>query len=262
MRVKKTVWTFCMLLLAAVLVLIVNSRMQLTSEVVMGGSDSVFVETDDLSAPMDDYDSSTELSDDKYVDLSFPDIDINNWRYTLINEFHPSSSYTPNLIRYESGITFETDASVSLNSLMAAAREAGFDPYIAVGYRSYADQQLLFNEKALSLTENGAYTYAEAQEITAELIARAGTSDHQTGLGVDIMDKEYEILDYEKMDAEFFAWLNEHCAEYGFIQRYPLSKKSVTGRYEPWHYRFVGIEAAKFITENGLCLEEFVAHYS
>ena len=79
------------------------------------------------------------------------------------------------------------------------------------------------------------YTYEEAQQIAAEIVAKPGTSDHQTGLAVDILDKEYEVLDYSKMDSKFFDWLDANCAQFGFIKRYPSNKKSVTGWDEPWH---------------------------
>ena len=105
------------------------------------------------------------------------------------------------------------------------------------------------------------FAYEEAQQIAAEIVAKPGTSDHQTGLAVDILDKEYEVLDYSKMDSKFFDWLDANCAQFGFIKRYPSNKKSVTGWDEPWHYRYVGKEVAEFIMKNGMCLEEFAAHY-
>ena len=77
-----------------------------------------------------------------------------------------------------------------------------------------------------------------------------------------LSDKYYEeIPAYEDMDSAFFAWLDEHCAEFGFIKRYPSVLKTLTGYDEPWHYRFVGKEVAAFIMENGLCLEQFEAYY-
>ena len=83
----------------------------------------------------------------------------------------------------------------------------------------------------------------------------------QLGLAVDLMDKNYSRLVYENMDQEMFAWLDAHCAEYGFIKRYPTRKLLLTGWDEPWHYRYVGVEAATFIMEHGICYEEFYAHY-
>ena len=261
MRVKKTVWTFFMIIMAAMLILIINSRVQLTSEIVVGGSDGVFVKVNDLENAMNGYTASNEISAGKYNDLEFPSVSINNWQFILINRDNALRSYVPELGKLN-GTNFDKRVISALSELISAAKEAGYDPYIGDGYISFAAQQQKFNEKASELSKNGAYTYEEAQKIAEEIVAKPGTSDHQTGLAVDIMDKEYEILDYSKMDSNFFAWLDANCAQYGFIKRYPSSKKAVTGWDEPWHYRYVGKEAAEFIMENGLCLEEFVAHYN
>lgn len=262
MRIKKTVWTFFMLIMAATLVLIINSRVQLTSEVVVGGADSVFVKTNALTDPMAEYKNSSKASLEKYADLEFPSITITEWQYVLINKDTPIKSYAPSVRQFGSDGPYVDKRMIdSLSSLVDAAKEAGFEPYISVGYRSYADQQQLFNEKASELSQNGVYTYEEAQQIAAEIVAKPGTSDHQTGLAVDILDKEYEVLDYSKMDSKFFDWLAANCAQFGFIKRYPSNKKSVTGWDEPWHYRYVGKEVAEFIMKNGMCLEEFAAHY-
>jgi len=261
-RIKKTVWTFFMLIMAATLVLIINSRVQLTSEVVVGGADSVFVKTNALTDPMAEYKNSSKASLEKYADLEFPSITITEWQYVLINKDTPIKSYAPSVRQFGSDGPYVDKRMIdSLSSLVDAAKEAGFEPYISVGYRSYADQQQLFNEKASELSQNGVYTYEEAQQIAAEIVAKPGTSDHQTGLAVDILDKEYEVLDYSKMDSKFFDWLDANCAQFGFIKRYPSNKKSVTGWDEPWHYRYVGKEVAEFIMKNGMCLEEFAAHY-
>ena len=91
-------------------------------------------------------------------------------------------------------------------------------------------------------------------------MAPPGTSEHQTGLAVDIMATDYPVLDEKQAQTEEQQWLMEHCWEYGFILRYPTDKSSVTGiGYEPWHYRYVGQETAASIYERGLCLEEYIA---
>ena len=211
---------------------------------------------------MAEYENSSKASLEKYADLEFPAITITEWQYVLINKDTPIKSYAPSVRQFGSDGPYVDKRMIdSLSSLVDAAKEAGFEPYISVGYRSYADQQQLFNEKASELSQNGAYTYEEAQQIAAEIVAKPGTSDHQTGLAVDILDKEYEVLDYSKMDSKFFDWLDANCAQFGFIKRYPSNKKSVTGWDEPWHYRYVGKEVAEFIMKNGMCLEEFAAHY-
>ena len=103
--------------------------------------------------------------------------------------------------------------------------------------------------------------YQEAAEKAKSITAPAGASEHQLGLCVDILDRNRQRLVYEDMNQELFKWLDEHCAEYGFIKRYPTRKLLLTGWDEPWHYRYVGREVATFIMEQGLCYEEFYAHY-
>lgn len=263
MRIKKTVWVFSMIVLLFTLALIVNSRVQLTSEVIVGGADSVFVRTDNLDDPLSEYKDSETANGSKYAGLEFPDINITDWEYILINAGNPINSYAPEVKQFgDQELYFDSRAIKSLSELVQAAKDAGFEPYLSLGYRSFSSQQHVFNEKASELSRDGTYSYEEAREIAGELVAKPGTSDHQTGLGVDITDKQYDYYDYSKMDHKFFEWLDAHCSEYGFIKRYPSAKKSITGWDEPWHYRYVGKEAAAFITENGLSLEEFIAHYS
>ena len=103
--------------------------------------------------------------------------------------------------------------------------------------------------------------YQEFAEKAKQIVMYPGSSEHQLGLAVDIMDRQYKSLIYENMDQELFAWLDEHCAEYGFIKRYPTRKLLLTGWDEPWHYRYVGVEAATYIMEHGICYEEFYKHY-
>jgi D-alanyl-D-alanine carboxypeptidase len=78
---------------------------------------------------------------------------------------------------------------------------------------------------------------------------------------VDIIDKVRSSMNYDWMDQEFFKYLDSICANYGFIKRYPGNKLPLTGWNEPWHYRYVGVEAATFIMEHGICYEEFYKHY-
>ena len=104
--------------------------------------------------------------------------------------------------------------------------------------------------------------YQLAVEEAKKITMFPGSSEHQLGLAVDIYDRHYQKLVYENMNHDFYDWLDEHCAEYGFIKRYPTRKVLLTGWDEPWHYRYVGKEAAQFIMENGICFEEFYAHYN
>lgn len=87
----------------------------------------------------------------------------------------------------------------------------------------------------------------------------AGTSEHQLGLAADIVAADYQVLEEEQENTPEQQWLMAHCQEYGFILRYPRDKQGLTGvGYEPWHYRYVGVEAAQEIMSQGLCLEEYL----
>ena len=98
--------------------------------------------------------------------------------------------------------------------------------------------------------------------MARKIVAYPGTSEHQLGLAVDIVDSSSTVLDADMLeDMPLLQWLSQHCHEYGFILRYPKDKEDVTGWYEPWHFRYVGIDAAKYIMEKGICLEEFIQLY-
>ena len=99
----------------------------------------------------------------------------------------------------------------------------------------------------------------EAVAAALTLVTRPGFSEHHTGLALDIVTPTYQNLDEGFAETAAFGWLDQNAAEYGFILRYPKNKESVTQiNYEPWHYRYVGVEYAKAIKESGYCLEEFL----
>lgn len=129
---------------------------------------------------------------------------------------------------------------------------------VASGYRTKAEQEHLFSEEMEKNRLSGMDTeaaYADAEKS----IAPAGFSEHETGLCVDIVAESNQRMDETQEDTPENKWLQEHCAEYGFILRYPKGKEDVTGfMYESWHFRYVGKEAAKEITEAGITLEEYL----
>ena len=148
----------------------------------------------------------------------------------------------------------------ALIAMLNGAREAGFYPRVYVGYRSYINQASQYQSQVNKFVNDG-YSRLDAEKAAAEISAAPGTSEHQTGLGADLVDRYTESLSGFTLDPNFEAWLNEHCVEYGFIMRYPENKISITGRYEPWHVRYVGQIAANFMKVHDLCLEEFVMLY-
>ncbi|MGI5935631.1 MAG: D-alanyl-D-alanine carboxypeptidase family protein [Oscillospiraceae bacterium] len=192
-----------------------------------------------------------------------PDIDLNDWMYKLVNRDHPlSRSFAPNVTELEGGKYFDSRAVEYLKEFIAAAREQGLEVYLSEGYRTYSAQEYIFNGKASQIYWGGG-TYEEAVEKAKEIVAFPGTSEHQLGLAADIMDKKYTYKDPDVIgETETLKWMREHCAEYGFILRYPKDKEHITGfSYEPWHFRYVGKEAAAYIMETSICFEEFLELY-
>ena len=179
-------------------------------------------------------------------------MDITSWEFKVANLDNNIGDYTPELVVVENGQSFDARAADALAEFIAAAREQGLSVYLSSTYRDYATQTYLYNRKVSHYGE----------EIAKTIVAPPGTSEHQLGLAADITDKYYEFKDESLENTELFQWMSANCAQYGFIVRYPKDKEDVTGiMYEPWHFRYVGVEAAEYIMENGLCLEEFVALY-
>lgn len=184
-----------------------------------------------------------------------------NWKLVLVNERNPLSKdfSVPKLTRLKNRQSIDSRAYPALQKMMDAARAAGYEPLICSSYRTWDKQNELFQRKVSFYVDQG-YPRAGAETQASFWVAQPGTSEHQVGLAVDIVDQNYQILDEKQEDTPVQQWLMTHCAEYGFILRYPTEKSETTGiGYEPWHYRYVGLDAAKEITEQGLCLEEYLA---
>jgi len=142
--------------------------------------------------------------------------------------------------------------------MMEAARQDDVDLLICSAYRSY-DQQAYNLQRSKEGYLQAGYSPEQAAVIAGRYIAPAGGSEHQTGLAVDIVTPSYQILDDGYANTAAAQWLLENAADYGFILRYPRDKAEITGIwFEPWHYRYVGREAAGTIMEQGLCLEEYL----
>lgn len=142
---------------------------------------------------------------------------------------------------YGSGITPETQEA--FDAMQAAAAQDGLTLYICSGFRSYSYQNTLYSNYVARDGKAAADTYS----------ARPGHSEHQTGLALDI-----NSTDGSMATSPEGLWLAEHCAEYGFVIRYPEGKEEITGyMYEPWHIRYLGQELATKLTEEQLTLEEY-----
>ena len=268
---KKTLWIITMAFLCLVLYTIVISRMNRQTNVIFGGVDGAYVSSDSVTFTDPNATEETPVPTENI----WPDIDITLDIYSIVNNDNLlSSAYEPEVTKI--GITrymlFRTDHVAELDAMLDAMIEAGFTPYVAGAYRTYSYQSQMFNTKASQIAyemaggktvdyDDPSGIYQEAVEEAKKITMMPGASEHQLGLAVDLLDRERSRYVYEDMGQDFFAWLDEHCWEYGFIKRYPTRKLLLTGWDEPWHYRYVGKEAAKFIMEQGICLEEFYAHY-
>ncbi|HAN44473.1 MAG TPA: hypothetical protein DCP97_03685 [Ruminococcaceae bacterium] len=181
----------------------------------------------------------------------------------LVNKDNPiPEDFKPDLVNIDSGKQMDRTAAEAFNKMKQAyaeyARSNGYGEKDAAiwaqsPYRSHERQTTLwtkgYNENKSKLgTDEAAYVE------TAKLTAYPGTSEHETGLAVDI-----NIVGNSFENTKQFKWLIQNCADYGFILRYPRDKVSITSiDYEPWHYRYVGVEHARYIMQNNLCLEEYV----
>lgn len=171
----------------------------------------------------------------------------------------PEGFTVPELTELKGGHAVDSRMYPALQQMMDDCRAAGLEPWICSSYRTREKQEELFQNKVERLLDLG-YSEEAAQEEAVRWVARPGTSEHETGLAVDIVDKSYQILDRKQEQTPVQQWLMDHCAAYGFILRYPTDKSALTGiGYEPWHYRYVGREAAAAIMEQGICLEEYEA---
>ena len=267
---NKLLWLFEMAALCLVLYTIIDARLDNTSSVIMGGAKGAYVSSD--SVTFDDPNAEAEPTAEDLLDWPEINFEDPSNQYRMVRDetnFLLSSAFIPENLEQIPGSQYSMSsvALPYLEALRDAAEEAGFTIYVAGAYRTYDLQNYLFNSKASQVAAGmGVYDYMEpkyqdAVEEARTITAFPGSSEHQLGLAVDLLDKNYSRMVYSEMNQEFFAWLDEHCAEYGFIKRYPTRKLLLTGWDEPWHYRYVGKEAATFIMEQGICYEEFYAHY-
>jgi len=178
-----------------------------------------------------------------------------------------SESYEPKRLIQEpiTEIWLKKETYKAFLEMNIAIQTTGFTSLILVsGYRPYLYQQKLFNKKVGKLIKEG-LNEKEAIKKASTIVAMPGTSEHQTGLAIDITSaqlakkedpliEEFEVTDHGK-------WLNLYGDQYGFILRYPKQKTHITHiSYEPWHYRYVGIGHSKKIKQLGMCLEEYITY--
>ena len=204
-----------------------------------------------------EYDDDTVIT---YVNIGLDTPFYTNLEYSnmsdgilvLCNKYHTlKSNYVPNLVSLSGygGGQMQKEAAEHFKKMVDDAKGAGIKIYNVSGYRSYNTQKNLYNNYVKRDGVTKADTYS----------ARAGSSEHQTGLATDI-NTSSSSAHFEK--TKEYAWLIKNSYKYGFILRYPEGKTFITGyKYEPWHYRYVGEKVAKEIYELGITYEEYYATY-
>lgn len=195
--------------------------------------------------------------------MNFPNSGVlDNPNLIIVNQQHPIQKelkFERFLIGKE---TINTSIINSLSRLFSEAEKNGFRFTLVSGYRSIAYQKNLFDQSVQRHRDAG-YSLEQAQNMTLAYSQMPGSSEHHTGLAIDIIDTAFlnDRQDlYDDVDQLISQqWLINHAVDYGFILRYPKTKVNWTGiNYEPWHFRFVGQENAIYMTKNGLSLEEYI----
>jgi D-alanyl-D-alanine carboxypeptidase len=185
-----------------------------------------------------------------------------DWRLLLINKQRPiPDDYEPVLGTIKGYMRCDERIIDDLLLMMQAAQDDGINLVIISPYRDLAYQEQLFNRKIDSYMWRG-LSYLEAYKLSAHTVTVPSTSEHEVGLALDITARNYRTLNVGFAETEAGRWLAANSHEFGFIVRYPEGKEYITSiQFEPWHFRYVGREAAKVIYEKGLTLEEFWDKY-
>lgn len=204
------------------------------------------------------YKDMVQDNTDKKEDTEEYTFDEDDWRLILINKQHSvPEDYTFPLGTITGSMQCDERILEDLLAMMQAAKKDGVNLVICSPYRDYNRQTYLF-EKKITRYMNAGMSYMDAYKTASVTVTSPNASEHRIGLAIDFYSNTYKSLDEGFADTETGKWLAVHSSEYGFILRYPKGKEFITGiEYEPWHFRYVGKEAATVITESAITLEEF-----
>lgn len=207
----------------------------------------------------DFYGLNAIVGDSNGADSEISGFDKTQWYLLLVNKTHPvPDDYEVKLTSLSGSMKCDERVLEPLCEMLNAAGSEGVNLFVCSPYRDQKRQEMLFLRRINSYMAAGK-SYLEAYKKASRDVIVPGCSEHQLGIAFDIVADYHTTLDYEFGDTKAGLWLKEHCAEYGFILRYPKGKENITGIvYEPWHFRYVGVEAATYIMENEITLEEFI----
>ena len=192
---------------------------------------------------------------DFYKDLEVTDV--SNFNEMLVNKYHALDKdyVAPDIVKCSSTYAYANnelnkEAYEAFKNMADAAREEGHVILILSSYRTYESQDNLWKQRKTAYGIKKADAYA----------ARAGSSEHETGLAIDVA--EYKDVNDEFGKTESFKWLQENAYKYGYILRYPKGKENITGySYEAWHYRYLGVSLATKVYNEGITYDEYYEFY-
>lgn len=175
------------------------------------------------------------------------------WNLILVNQNHSvPRDYDVELTTLSNGKKVDSRIYPSLQTMFNDARASGLSLFVREGYRTKNEQEDIMKNRVETYRQKG-YSRRESVKMAREYVVRPGASEHELGLAVDINTSKSNMQD------KVYNWLQNHSWRYGFILRYPSDKTDITGvSNEPWHFRYVGRDAAKTMKENNWCLEEYV----
>lgn len=257
MKRRRLFWTFLFVVIAALL----------AYKAVSFGKDKFFKQAEVPTKPVVESsgeNTATEVASGENAEpevtpepVGFVVKQADAWQYILVNKDHPidENFAPPETYLLQEKYKSDTRIKEATQAMFSAAEADGISLIACSGYRPYEVQQKLFN-RAKARYSN--LSDEEAAIAAAKSVAKPGTSEHQTGLALDIVTPSYTNLDEGYADTKAAKWLAANAYQYGFILRYPKDKTEITQIiFEPWHYRYVGEAAAKIIFEEGFCYEEF-----
>ncbi|WP_314060166.1 M15 family metallopeptidase [uncultured Vagococcus sp.] len=205
---------------------------------------------------------TTSSQTTKKVDKDLPNVSRSDWQLVLVNHDHLIMEEPKTLTTMKNGYQIDQRIYDAYYEMEEAAAKAGFSLTVISSYRSVADQQAVFDADVTKYLTSG-LTEKEAETKAEEYVTHPGGSEHHTGLAVDVVDQVWydqgNGLEEGFFETEAGKWIDQNCAKYGFIIRYPKNKEGLTGiNYEPWHLRYVGKESANYMVTHQLVLEEYL----
>lgn len=224
------------------------------------GDPTIWVDGNDVTQTNSSDTTSSEEKEEG--DIVF---DFNSYELKLVNPWNAiEEGFNPKLALIKKDYAgfenaqFDARAIDQLHAMCDAAKLENVNLIIISAYRTNEFQTYNFNRKVKRLMDaDSTLTQEQAEKEAEKVVARPGTSEHQVGLAVDFNSVEDSFRTTRE-----YSWLVNNCADYGFILRYTEEFRDKTGIIpEPWHYRYVGVEAAKIIMTEGISLEEFIEQY-